>query len=204
MIILENKKFLILGHPRSGTGFMAKLFGHFGFEIGHEQMRKDGISSWMFTVEDYQVFPDTGLNRKDFSFDYVIMNIRHPLHIVSSTYYTENKFIKSVDFRKKHLSLEGLNDVEMAVNSVLEWYRRIEMQRPNLIICVDRDPEEKLYYFLKRFEHERSVTPVEKIPGKVNARSHPDLCFSYIEKHCRKEIVSNFVEFCLLYGYKLS
>ena len=112
---MDKRKFLVLGHPRSGTGFMANLLSKYGYEIGHEEMGKDGISSWMFTVDDYQVYVDNSLNRENFNFDYIIMNLRHPIDIISSTYYTENTSKKSLEYRKKHINLEGLNQVEMAV-----------------------------------------------------------------------------------------
>ncbi|WP_028402602.1 sulfotransferase family protein [Ectobacillus panaciterrae] len=201
---MENRKFLVLGHPRSGTGFMVKLFRQFGYQIGHEIMGRDGISSWMLVVDDYQVYTDLTLNRKDFTFDYIIMNLRHPLDIISSSYFTENPSRVSLDYRKKHLNLEGLNRVEVAVKSVLDWYKKIELQRPNLKVCIDKNPEEKLFYFLKRFENKESLLPVEKIERKVNARNHPDLTFSFIKANCNKDIVLELENFCNLYEYKIA
>lgn len=49
---MEKRKFLILGHPRSGTGFMSILLQRYGYRVGHEWMMEDGISSWMLVVED--------------------------------------------------------------------------------------------------------------------------------------------------------
>lgn len=201
---MQKRRFLVLGHPRSGTTFMSELFQRFGYDIGHERMGKDGISSWMFAVDDYQVFPDLTLNRKDYTFDYIIMNLRHPLDIISSTYYTENVFRKSLAYRKKHINLDGLNKVEVAVKSVLDWYKIIELQRPNLIVCIDKNPEEKLFYFLKQFENKESLLPVEKIEEKVNARNHPELTFSFIKENCNKDIVLELENFCNLYEYKIT
>ncbi|MCM3735099.1 hypothetical protein M3215_04530 [Bacillus cytotoxicus] len=201
---MENRKFLVLGHPRSGTAFMVKLFRQFGYQIGHEIMGRDGISSWMFAVDDYQVYTDHTLNRKNFTFDYIIMNLRHPVNIISSSYFTENPSRISLDYRKKHLNLEGLNRVEVAVKSVLDWYKKIELQRPNLKVCIDKNPEEKLFYFLKRFENKESLLPVEKIEKKVNARNHPDLTFSFIKENCNKDIVLELENFCNLYEYKIT
>jgi hypothetical protein len=201
---MEKKKFLVLGHPRSGTGFMVKLLRQHGYHIGHEVMGRDGISSWMFVVEDYQVFTDKLLNRKDFEFDYVLMNIRHPLHIVTSSYFTENPNKPSMDYRKKHLELEGLNREEMAVKSVLDWYKCIELQRPHLKICIDKNPEEKMFYFLKRFENINLEAPIPKIEGKVNPRNHANLDYTFLKERCDKSIMTEFENFCSLYGYELS
>ena len=200
---MEKRKFLVLGHPRSGTGFMVNLLSKFGYGIGHEKMGKDGISSWMFTVDDYQVYSDKSLNRENFAFEYIIMNLRHPIDIISSTYYTENTSGKSLEYRKKHINLEGLNQVEMAVKSVLEWYKRIELQRPILTVCIDKNPEDKLFNFLKRFENEEFLEPIKKIKGKVNVRNHPNLNFSFIKENCNKDIILELENFCNLYEYSM-
>ncbi|QNF28490.1 hypothetical protein [Metabacillus elymi] len=201
--MVEKRKFLILGHPRSGTGFMVKLFQLFGYDIGHEKMGKDGISSWMFAVEDYQVYCDNTLNRQDFIFDYIIMNIRHPFDIVCSTYYTENIAKESLEYRKKYINFDGLNEVEMAVKSVLEWYKRIELQRPILKVCIDKNPEEKLFYFLKRFENKELIFQNVKIKEKVNARSHPDMDYSFLKANCNKNLMSQLENLCELYEYNI-
>ena len=197
---MEKRKFLILGHPRSGTGFMSKLFQGFGYDIGHEKMGKDGISSWMFAVEDKQVFGDKSLYRKDFTFDIVIMSMRNPLDIVCSTYYTTSDL--SLIFRKKHINLEGLNKLEMTVKSVLEWYKIIELQKPNLKLYVDKAPEKVLSDFFKKIENRHRVAPTKKINNKVNARSHPPMNLSFIKDNCNQNLVDGFVNFCKINGYK--
>lgn len=197
---MEKRKFLILGHPRSGTGFMAKLFQGFGYDIGHEKMGKDGISSWMFAVEDKQVFGDKSLYRKDFTFDIVIMSMRNPLDIVCSTYYTASDL--SLIFRKKHINLEGINKLEMTVKSVLEWYKIIESQKPNLKLYVDKAPEKVLSDFFKKIENRHQVAPTKKINNKVNARSHPPMNLSFIKDNCNQNLVDEFVNFCKIHGYK--
>ena len=195
-----KKKFLIVGHPRSGTGFMAKLLQSFGYDVRHEAMGKDGISSWMFAVKDYQPWTDKILNRKDFEFKYLIMNLRNPLDIVSSTYFTEEA---SLPFRKKHLNIVGLNKLEIAVESVIKWYRLIEEQRPDLIIKVDQKPKEKLLYYLKRFEDETLILPDSNVSKKENSRKHPKLKFKDLRESCSNNIVERFADFCYLYNYNI-
>ncbi|MDQ0200822.1 hypothetical protein [Neobacillus ginsengisoli] len=198
---MEKRKFLVLGHPRSGTTFSAKLLRDFGYQVGHEAMKDDGISSWMFAVEDNQVFTSLGLNRKDYTFEYIIMNIRNPVDIITSTYFTENTSKKSMNYRKKYVNFEGLNKVEEAVKSVLEWYKLIEMQRPHLKLFIDKNPEEKLFHFLKRFDNKEGLLPIKKIKKKINARKHPDLSLSFIKENCGEELFSELIHFCGLYDY---
>jgi hypothetical protein len=204
-----QKKFLILGHPRSGTGFMSKLMREYGFHIGHERMKSDGISSWMFTVNEEQVYGDQGIKRGDYNFTYLVMNLRHPIDIISSTYYTENNFNektfkgKSFTFRKKYMDFTGLNELEIAVQSVLEWYRLIELQRPNLVICIDKNPEDKMYHFLKRHENITLSEPITPINQSINSRQHERVDFQTLKANCREELVEQLINFCHLYGYEL-
>ncbi|MFK4998908.1 hypothetical protein ACI2OX_21265 [Bacillus sp. N9] len=100
--------------------------------------------------------------------------------------------------------MENLNNVERAVKSVLEWYRLIELQRPILKVCIDKNPEETLFHFLKRFENYESLLPIEKVKGKINARNHPHMEFSFIKEHCHKDIVQELETFCCLHGYILN
>ncbi|UOQ84350.1 hypothetical protein [Gracilibacillus salinarum] len=199
---MEKKKFLVLGHPRSGTGFTAKLLRQFGYDIGHESMGADGISSWMLAVDDYQVFIDPKIRRPDFDFDYIIMCVRNPVDMISSVYYTENLSPYSLNFRKKYVNVDGLNNIEVAVKSVLEWYRLIEKQRPHLKLRIDRDPEVKLHAFLRRFVDPETAT-IAKL-GKVNTRKHNELSLDAIIEHCNPALREELRAFCHLYEYRLS
>ena len=206
---MRDKKFLITGHPRSGTGFMSRLMKEYGYNVGHERMKSDGISSWMFTVNEDQVFGDRGINRKDFNFNYLIMTIRNPLDIISSTHFTENNIRnlpnrgRSFAFRKKHVDFTGLNQIEIAVKSVLDWYRYIERQRPHLILHIDKNPEDKLFHFLKRHENLPLQRPIPKITFKVNSRKHDRIDFETIQKECSEALVEELKNFCALYGYEI-
>ncbi|MDW8518559.1 hypothetical protein [Priestia flexa] len=198
-----KKKFLVLGHPRSGTGFMSALFNKFGYNVGHETMGKDGISSWMFAVDDNQVYGEIGLTRKDFEFDYVIMNIRDPISIVSSTFYTENTATPSLEYRKKHINLSHVqNEIDLSVKSVLGWYSIIEKQNPDIVIKVDELPEQSLCSFLNlAAELEHSVCPDAVVQRNINGRKHETLSHTDLIQACNKQTVQEFENFCNRYGY---
>lgn len=192
----------MLGHPRSGTAFMSKLLGLYGFDVGHERMGKDGISSWMFGVKENQIFTDFSLNRKDFGFEHIIMAIRHPLHIISSTYYTENANVQSLSFRKRYVNMVGLNEIETAVQSVLGWYECIEVQAPAVTIYVDKDPKRDLQRFLTTIEKRPLQIPSEPI-GAINARNHPTLLIDFIARNCQLGLLRKLEEFCKIHHYSL-
>lgn len=196
---MTRKKFLVLGHPRSGTGFMSQLFFRFGLDVGHEMMCQDGISSWMFAVEENQVYTDESLNRKDFDFEHVIMVIRNPMDIICSTYWTENVG-PSLQFRQKYIDMDGLNLVERAVKSVLGWYKIIEEQKPAVTIYVDKDPERTLCDFLNAVEGRHFEMP-PGATGVVNAREHPSLPYEVVAQHCQPELLREMQDFCQFHQY---
>ena len=194
------KKFLNIGHPRSGTGFTSKLFKSFGYDVGHEVLGADGISSWMFTVEENQ-FWGTGINRKNYEFEHLIMNIRKPLNIISSIFYTENNVPASYNLRAKYIDFTALNDIEKAVKSILEWYKIIQYQNPELILKVDNNPEETLYYYLRYQLKENTKAPTNKLPTNINARRHAQLSYQDITNKCNNQLVKEYKFFCDFYGY---
>lgn len=79
------KKFLIMGHPRSGTLYASYIFNAFGLHVGHEKDEEqvfrshgivtkfDGYSSGVFKNMKYP--PDV---------DVTIHMVRYPLHVISS------------------------------------------------------------------------------------------------------------------------
>lgn len=200
---MEKKKFLIIGHPRSGTAYMAYLFNLLGFNIGHETMGVDGISSWMFAVKANQVYTDESLNRKNFDFEYIIMNIRNPLKIVSSTYYSENTSKISLSFRRQFVDLANLNNYEMAVKSVVTWYQLIEEQKPDLIIKIDRQPVYRLYDFLASIDDSIQIPPKELSNHKVNTRKHPDLTINTLKENCQQKLYQQFINLYNRYEYNI-
>ncbi len=195
------KKFLVLGHPRSGTGYMATLFQRFGYDVSHEKMGKDGISSWMFAVEENQVFMDRSLNRKNYQFEHTLMTMRHPNDIVSSIYYTGDMKGRSLHYRQAYLPLENYQGIEKAVQSVVGWYALIEQQDPALIMYVDRQPAQQLAHFLQMKEA-KDYPLIPALNRKVNARKHADLSWEDIKHACHEQTWEAYRRFCNRQGYR--
>lgn len=132
-----NKKFLITGHPRCGTGFMANLLQSYGVNIGHEVMGGDGISCCFYTSKNkIPKFASEGLKgkvRQDWTFDYVINNVRDPFTAIPSIYFTNtptqhnknhwahNFMLEDQNFRKEILGISDENIFNFVVLSYLGW-----------------------------------------------------------------------------------
>jgi len=70
-------RLLVIGCGRSGTAYMSKLMQSYGLRIGHEKVLKDGVSSWIYTIERDEF-------AKKENYDLVIHQIRNPLNVISS------------------------------------------------------------------------------------------------------------------------
>jgi hypothetical protein len=118
---------LVLGHPRSGTGYTALCFRQCGWEVGHEKVERDGISSWMWAVEANAV--PWGDPRGDTLLPEVVLHVlRDPAACVSSVAYTEHG---SEKWRAKWIRIpEGCGSIERAVWSIHGWSRLIESNHP--------------------------------------------------------------------------
>ncbi|MEL7422698.1 MAG: hypothetical protein AAFN81_06895, partial [Bacteroidota bacterium] len=94
----NQEKIMIIGCGRSGTTYTSKLFKSFGYEVGHERLGKNGISSWMLVSDQTQV--PIGPSFKDLrSLELPIVHqVRHPIKAISSLQATGHiswKFLAS-------------------------------------------------------------------------------------------------------------
>jgi len=128
------KDYLILAHPRSGTGYMSALFKANGFDVGHEVMGSHGTSNWQFAVKAKEYpFDIDGIKRQDVIFDRVYHVIRKPIDAINSIAYTEQR---SEEFRALYVPLIG-NAFERAVLSYYGWNKIIASQLPDYTIKLE-------------------------------------------------------------------
>jgi len=192
-------KYLIIGHPRCGTGFMSKLFKHNDLDVGHEVMGKNGTSDWQYAIPHEKCFPWTSGVRQDYSFDVIIHNIRDPFTAIPSIAFTETpqpgeQSWRTVSelFRRKFVRFPDNNKFDNAVHSYLGWNKIIEDQGMRThIVRIEKAMEDL---------NEEAIT---KSLGdkKVNARNHSDMTkdeWGMISENMMKLLE----EFCVRYGYE--
>ncbi len=169
-------KFLILGHPRGGTAYAAKLMQSAGLDVRHEEMGANGIASWMFAVHDIiPPFTFDRSRRSDTYFDAVIHVAREPLDTIASTLHTEQG---SEDFRSRYVNLFG-NAMERAVLSYCGWHR--------LILAGHADIRCRLEDLSFHLEERYGINTLD--PGPVNTREHPKLDWNEIHQNCSPEVL---------------
>jgi len=151
------RKILIVGHPRTGTGYTASLLGQLGLDIGHERDGKDGISSWMFAVESeknpYAQSP-IAKSRKALCWEHLIHPVRNIAEAVPSIMRDNHYALPSYNFRRKHIHRQFGTDLddfqtsfERAVQSLVFWTKMIRKMNPGIWFRIE-DGHEYLKSFL--------------------------------------------------------
>lgn len=185
--------FIILGHPRCGTGFTASILQQYSLDIGHEKLGKDGISAWFLACKnDLPSFATYSLNstreqidqidQNDQSKHQIIHCLRDPLYAIPSIYYTETPLSRnssscwyscmkeSHEFRMRHLGIS--NDAPLCdtvVKSFLGWNQLIEDDGVDLQFRIE-SPQE-LEKYLENMNYTRNVI----CEHKTNVNSRPQL-----------------------------
>ena len=171
-----KRKILVVGHPRTGTGYMSALLTSAGLDVGHERIGKDGISCWLFATEDDNYACGAmgdikGKTRKNFEFDYIIHNVKNPFTCMSSIVNVEDAAPRSYQYRRKHVYInDNGTRLEKAVQSFLGWHELIEKKiKADCVIQVENAPEQ-LAGFLIRSGILKSVSYQSMPSEKYNTR----------------------------------
>jgi len=169
---MKNENILILGvgHPRTGTGYTAKLLNQWGLVVGHENFKKNGTVDWSLSAGKNSLWQY--LSFEDCNWDHIIYPTRNPKESVPSILYTENLNKSSLDFRKNNASLTEKNPLSIAIDSLYKWDDMIEkLINPSFTYRIE-DQGEKLFEYLKNNGVDVKWSE-ESLGKKYNIRKHP-------------------------------
>lgn len=200
----KTKKILVVGHPRTGTGYTAKLLQSWGLDVQHERMGKDGISHWGMAVGGdnpviFGQFRDN-ITFNSIEWDTIIYCVRDPKTSIPSIAYTENTNKESFEYRMKW---GGFRDrkarLTNAISSILAWDKLIQRLEPSFTFNIESDGQSLFQFLINRgFKVKWSEKQVGK---KYNQRNHHgwsnELKGSRILSHHRSGINA----YCERYGY---
>jgi hypothetical protein len=203
-----DTQILILGNPRSGTGYMSKLLQELGYDIGHETMGKNGTSNWLYAVNDVPPPSFTWIpgSRNNYKFDIIIHVIRDPSTCIPSIAYTETDFTKdqkkilqyeSTQYRTKHTHINPscTNHFEHAALSYIYWNKIIENLKPTIQISLENAVEDlKKYRNILPFDENKKIDL-----ERYNVRNHPlgEEELKNLSPILKKELQN----YCIKYGY---
>ncbi len=100
----------VIGCPRCGSGYTARVLQRLGIQVGHERLGRHGICSWMHAIEDISL-PYSAPFVPIGSFQTTIAFVRNPFDAIPSI-MLENTRASSFDFRRFHIY--RLLDVDIA------------------------------------------------------------------------------------------
>ena len=227
LIKKEYKEILCLAHPRCGSGYASFFLKQLGLDIGHENMGKNGISSWMLAAEDVNYpWGDIGDEKasgsiRRYYFANTIHVLRDPISAIPSI-ILENQYSRNNDsylFRRKHISHIALpenavehNPIELAVKTYLAWNKLIHDQHPDFVFRIEHDQENLAQFLLERnlilnmpkdFNTLRNtkINAEKKYVG-VNYEK-PQVNRDDIIKNLQAETLGQLRQFCQQYGYTL-
>ena len=174
-----HRSFLITGHPRTGTGYIASLLGQLGFDVGHERAGVDGISSWMFGADAERnpyALDKVAEKRADLHWDFLLHVVRDPASAIPSI-MRENRWAPpSYEFRRTQiLKQTGFDldtcssELEKAVFSLVHWSRMILEMEPDQVLRLE-DAHKTLRRFLiqNRLLADTDTTALETTPVNAN------------------------------------
>lgn len=215
---IKHREFLCVGHPRCGTASMSKYLSTMGHEVGHEHMKRNGISSWMLAVDDINYpWGDTNIDRKRFYFAHIIHIVRNPINAIPSI-VLENKHSpnnKSYIFRRRHIKRQlnislppakklinspELNQIEVAIKTFIYWNKICEQLNPDIVCKIeDLTPIQR---FNKRNVKTEQIhhNSSKKYGGVVHRK--PSISPQIYEK-INKQLLKKLNDFCTKYGYPL-
>lgn len=198
----ERKFVVIMGHPRSGTCYMAALLRAFGYDVAHESdMGADGISSWLFAGCDN---PRWGPDPWNYEFENRIHVVRHPLKVLSSVLQCVEQGVQEIMAREAGIDPE-MPAPRRVVKVYLRWHERIVCRKPNLRMKVEDAPE-AIAGWLKRDPDPDKLPPTDlnRRKDKVGGLELPDFPIEFWQAEVKYSTLVNLVELAREYGYFLA
>jgi len=171
---------VVLGAPRGGTQFMAKALAEFGLDVGHERLGSDGISSWMFAVDDVDLPFGEDLYARNSLFvhgERTIAVARASGRAVFSLQVENIKNVQSYAFRKRWIKrrfdvdLDAFaDDFERALAAYVYWLRLIALRRPAAWVTLERAEQDLPAVFAAGLVTKRREPDLSALATPVNAR----------------------------------
>ena len=213
-----HRQFLVVGHPRCGTGFTAALLNQMELDIGHESDGRDGIATWMFAVNDIAPYSQAHIaqKREALHWDILIHAIRDPTSAIPSI-MRDNIFAPaSYQFRRKHImSFSGIdlnhleNNFHRAVLSYLKWNEMITQMAPQFVFRIEKD-HARLVNMIQNHHMSSHILPEELNLAPVN-QDKPYKGVRYPKPRTSSkdwsslpaDLWADLVAFCCRHGYAI-
>ena len=210
-----SREYLVIGHPRCGSGFAADCLTKLGISCSHEiePVKSRALSSWAFTIKhqnDDGISPRYGIGgwdwRSRYSFDNIIAHLRNPFDAFPSI-INENSHDWSLNIRSKYIqkylskTISG-NHLEQAILSYVYW-NQIAISKSEFYFRIESEDDfQSLIVFLQskneslnsiEFKSLRKINSKPNEKHKINLKDYESVSTETLDK---------LYNFCNQYGYK--
>jgi hypothetical protein len=200
---------MIIGCGRSGTKFTNELFEANGFQVGHEQLGKDGIVSWTLVPDtDKRAWMPSIPKGKLWIPSFkeleplnlpIAHQVRHPLAVVSSMQTAK---------RRDWWFISRFLDIEKQDSPILKnmkywyyWNSMAETKASHSYRIENIENEFDRLCHIATFPIRSQVT--FDVKTSVNAREHDDVTWNDLDKE-DKELARRIRGLARRYGYETS
>jgi len=190
------RKTLIVAPPRSGTTYCSQWLQHRGYDVGHEQMGEEGMSSWLAAIETEE--SPFGLQPVSCHRGYDIIHVmRDPVKVVSSL---EEMLIRMqrdvVGFVRKHCPIPSTNPRGQAVEFFNEWTALCETAANRSVRIEDLDGHFDRWFPRKKPSLAKKPATDLNTRGKV-----APLTRSKLVPYCSPSSLAEFNRIRVMYDY---
>ena len=209
----EKKRFKIIGHPRCASGYIATVFGKFGYSVGHERLLDNGICSWMLAVDDEHI-PWGDNPSPEQGFQYTLGYVRDPIDAIPSI-MLENNVPASFMFRRLHILRSFDIDIaswpsalERACASLIYWDELVSESVDGEVIRIENAMSEVGRFFDRQSIDYELVSEVSASEGNYNSSlqrfgTEKPRVEAEMYQAIDSRLLRKLEDYCAKYGYSL-
>ncbi len=196
----KNRSLLIIGCARSGTAYIANVLQESAFQIGHERMGKDGVSSWYLAAQPKN--RKRRVNLAKFHFAHIFHQVRHPLHVISSVYSTED--LHSWSYIMAHLPEIRMEDSHLVKCAKYWYFWNLKAEKFAEWTYRVEDVDSVWDEFGNRLGKRISKAGFEKVSKHFNTRGdHRMFTWEDLQRELDPDLYGKILDMALKYGYSI-
>ncbi len=161
-------------------------------------MKKDGACSWEMTI-DAKTVP-WGASRHGYHFAHIFHQVRHPLKVISSLYYTES--LESFDFIRQHIPEITPADSHLTQCAKYWYYWNLKAEAQAEWTYRIEEIDHLWDEFALRLNKKINTNLLTIVPKTVNSRgATPPMTWEQIQQELEPDLYQKIRALAENYGY---
>lgn len=189
----------ITGCGRSGTTYTSRRLSELGLEVGHERLRRNGISSWCLApLTNDRCWGPTGIEIARLGMP-LVHQVRNPLQVIASFSTAGGK---SWDFIARHIELPTSGS--LLLRSMHYWLRWNRLAEERSLITYRVEQFEAVLPEILRLSnaHDVEISTHSSVPTDTNSRRHSNISWQLLSDEDR-HLCDDIRLLAESYGYAL-